>query len=334
MTKTKKEKKNGVHDQLFSCLVVLFLLALASSTSWAAEKPYPSRPIDIVLPYASGGSTDLVSRIVADKAAEFLGQPLISVYKPGGGGSLGASFVAKAKPDGYTVLIAGQSAVVIAPIVKKLDFILDDFIPAYSFSFGPNMFFVKYDARWKTLADFVEEARKFPGKLTVGSYGKLTIADFAQTLFSKYANIKLTHVPYNTGSEAMTQMLGGHIDMAINVGSQGYLDAKSVRALATPEEKRVELYPNVPTFKEFGYPVVIGASATFAFPRGTPKGIVDTFVKAGEKAFEKYGKEMKEKMAKFEVVAEFVGPDDMKKRWKNDYEVLYKVAEELGAVAK
>src|SRR4030067_2866878 len=127
---------------------------------------------------APGGASELASKIVADKIAEFLGQPIISQYKTGGGGSLGASFVAKAKPDGYTILVGSSTPLVLSPIVKKMDYKLEDFIPLGMYGETPIWVPGKKDAPWKTLLDLVADAKASPGKLTVASYGKLTAADF------------------------------------------------------------------------------------------------------------------------------------------------------------
>ena len=162
----QKMELNGICAPLLYLFLAFFLLILPS---WAADRPYPEKPINMVVPWGAGGTGDMSSRLVADKIAEFLGQPIISVYKPGGGGTLGAGFVAKAKPDGYTILAASSSPILLAPILKKLDYKPDDFIPVGVFSKSCNWLAVKADSRWKTFRDFVEEEKKSPGKLKIGS---------------------------------------------------------------------------------------------------------------------------------------------------------------------
>ena len=126
-------------------------------------------------------------KIVTEKISKYLTGTFVSVYKPGGGGSLGAAFVAKAKPDGYTILSGSSSNLVLSPIVKKLDYKFEDLIPLGVYGKTPLWLAVKSDARWKSLKEFVEEARKSPDKLTVGSYGKLTAVDFMIQLLNRYA---------------------------------------------------------------------------------------------------------------------------------------------------
>ena len=163
----------------------------------------------MIVAYAPASGTDLGSKIIADKMSEFLGQPLVSVYKPGGGGSLGAAFVAKSKPDGYTVLIGSVKSSIISPILKKLDYTIEDFALLGSYSKIPLWLAVKTDARWRTLKEFVEEAKKSPGKISVSTYGKLTAVDFLLELFNRQAGIKLVNVPYKSSRRSPICRLGG-----------------------------------------------------------------------------------------------------------------------------
>ncbi len=314
--------------------VPFFLLGVIPLPGWCAEKTYPDRPINMVVPYAPGGAADLGSKVIAEKIAEFLGQPLISVYKPGGGGSLGAAFVSKAKPDGYTVLVGSSTPLVLSPIVKKLDYKFDDFIPIGIYGKTPIWLAIKADAPWKTLKGFVEEAKTSPGGLTVGSYGKLTAAHFVIETFSKQAKIQLNHVPFKSTAEALTAVLGGHAHGAFVTGAGGLLESGSVRILAVAAAERLEGLPDVPTFKEFGHPIVLSATYSLCFPKGTPKEIVNELHDAQKKAFERYAKEIKEGMRKVEVWAQFLGPEETMRQWKKEYDLIYKIAEELGVVAK
>ncbi len=330
--RNKKMEWNGTCAPLLYLFLAFFLLTLPS---WAADRPYPEKPINMVVPWGAGGSGDMSSRLVADKIAEFLGQPIMSVYKPGGGGTLGAGFVSKARPDGYTILAASSSPILLAPILKKHDYSPDDFIPVGIFSKSCNWLAVKADAKWKNLREFIEEERKFPGRLKVGSYGKLTPADFAIQLINKYEKINLTHIPYKSTTEALTAVLGGHIDAGMVAGAGGLLEAGQVRILAIALEQRLENLPDVPIFKEFGYPLVPpGGRYWLCFPKGTPKEIVDRFSAAQEKALKTYAKGIAEGLKRIEMWEETLNYEDTVKRLKKDHETYFKIAEELGIVAK
>lgn len=218
MVENLPRKRFRRKDILFAPLLTLFFWGGLVSVGEPAEK-YPDRPINMVVPWGQGGAGDFGSKVVAERIGEFLGQPLISVYKPGGGGSLGASFVAKAKPDGYTILVGNLSAHVLPPIIKKLDYKLDDFIPVGIYGSAPLWLAVKADARWKTLKEFIDEEKKSPGKLKVGSYGKLTTVHFIIELLNKQARINLTHIPFKSTGEALAQVIGGHIDSGMVSGA-------------------------------------------------------------------------------------------------------------------
>ena len=286
----------GVHFFIFS-----LTCGVCISVGWGAEKSYPDRPISMVVPFAPGGGADLGSKVIGDKISEFLGQPLISVYKPGGSGSLGAAFVAGAKPTGYTLLVGANSVVVLPPIIKKLDYKLEDFIPTGMYGKIPIWLAVKADSKWRNLKELIEQERSNPGKLQVGSYGKLTAADFMIELLNKQAGIRLTHVPFKSSGEALTAVLGGHVDAAMVSGAGGLLESGQVRILAVAEEQRLEGLPDIPTFKELGYPITVSVVFSLWFPKGTPQDIVDRFSAAQEKAVKRYSKEIEAGLRKVEI---------------------------------
>jgi tripartite-type tricarboxylate transporter receptor subunit TctC len=333
-----KEQQTRRIKQFDSCLFYLsfvsFLVLIGSSLSWSAGGVYPDRPINMVVPFAPGGALDLGSRVVADRIAEFLGQPLVSVYKPGGGGSLGVAFVAKAKPDGYSVVGAAPGFICIPTITKKLDYRFDDLIPAGMYGKTPHFLVVKADARWKTLKDFVEEEKRSPGTLKISSLGKLTTTDFITVLLNKYAGTKFTQIPYASSGVALTSLLGGHIDAALVTGIGGFLESGQIRILAVAEEQRLEGLPDAPTFKESGYPIVLMSWNSLFFPKGVPKEIIDKFSKAQESAVKRYTKEIKEGLRRVEIWADFRSPEDTTEQYKKDYSFFFKLCEELGFVAK
>jgi len=301
----------------------------------AAENPYPNKPINMIVPYAPGGGSDLGSKVMSDRISKIIGQPIISVYKPGGGGSLGAAFAAKAKPDGYTILVGSSTPLVLSPIVKKLDYRLEDFIPIGIYGEVPVWVAVKADCRWKTVKDLVEDAKKNPGKITVSSYGKLTAADFVIEIFSKQAGIKLTHVPYKSSGEALTALLGGHAEAAfLSGGGGGPLESGLVKIFVLAREQRLPDLPQVPIFKEFGYPVALSPLHTLCVPKGTPKEIVEKLYQAQKKAIDLYASEIKEGLRKVEIWASFSSPEESLQKFRKEYDVIFKAAEELGVVAK
>jgi len=328
-----KKVRCGNRD-LFSLLGILFLIGGIYSSSDAGEKSYPIKPINMVYVYGPGGPHDIGSRAVADHMEKILGQPVITIYKPGGGGTLGTAFAAKSKPDGYTILVGSTSALVISPIVKKLDYKLEDF--EFIGIFGESFVWlaVKATARWKTLKDFVEEARRFPGQLNISSYGKLSSSDFVIELFSKEAKIKLNQVPYKSTPEALTALLGGHVDAAMVHATGGLVESGSIKMLALAGEQRWEDLPDVPTFREFGYPVEYSAWITLCAPKGTPKEAIDTLRLAQKKALEGNRKEIQESLRKVEIRTILLSPQESMAKFKKQHELTLTIAKELGVVAK
>ncbi len=328
--KNRKRKSLGIY---FFGLGIGFLFFPNPPLLWAAGD-YPSKPVNMIVAYAPGGSADLCSKPIADKMAEFLGQPMISVYKPGGGGSLGASFVARAKPDGYTVLLGSSTPLAISPVVKKMDYNLEDFTLIGIFGKGPLWLAVKGDARWKSLKDFVEEARKNPGKLSIGSYGQLSASHFCIESFSKQAGIKLTHVPYKSSGEAQTAILGGHIDSGLVKGAGGHLESGSLRILAAAVEKRLEWLSDIPTFKEYGYSVVSNQWNSLCVPKKTSQEIVNKLIRAQKLTFEKYGKELKETLKNVEYWVDLYSPEESLRIFQEERETAKRIAEYLGVAVK
>ena len=327
-----KKMSKRIHWVYVLISIALFLPGIPPADS--AETGYPSRPINMIVPYSPGGAADLGSKVIADKIAPFLGQPLVSVYKPGGGGSLGAALVSKAKPDGYTLLVGSPSPLLLSPIVKKLDYQFEDFVYVGIYGKGPIWLAVKGDARWKDLREFIREAKEAPGKLNVGSYGQLTSSHFLIETFSKQAGIKLNHVPYKSSGDAVTALLGGHLDAGFIMGASGLFESGQIRILAAAVDEKLEGLPGVPIFKEFGLNVVSNQWTSLCAPKGTPKEIVDKLYNAQKTAFERYPKEIKDSLRKVEYWASFYGPQESIQKFREERDFLFRMAQELGAVAK
>ena len=312
--------------KFFFLLVPILVSLLVCSDLRAA---YPERPINMVISYAPGSGADFGGKIMGDRISKFLGQPLVAVYKPGGGGSLGASFTAKAKPDGYTVLVGSTTPLALSPVAKKLDYRVEDFMFVGAYAKGLQWMAVKRDARWNTLKDLVEEAKKSPGKILAGTFGKLSAGDVLRLTLNKQAGIELTDVPFKSSAEEITALLGGHIQAAFISSPGAHLDSGTIRVLAIAEKERVDALPNIPTFSEAGYPIVISTVYSFCFPKGTPKEIVDRFSAAQQKAIQQYKEEIKADLKKVEQFATFLGPEETRKAYVDLRETASKIVKEL-----
>jgi tripartite-type tricarboxylate transporter receptor subunit TctC len=262
-------------------VTVLVCLVLGVVAAAAADEPYPSRPISIVVPFPPGGVADQTARPVAAAMEKVLKSPVGVVNKAGAAGAVGMQSVATAKPDGYTVLMA-LSSISIIPEADKLfgrqpAFTVDQFAPVALISADPTVLVVRTESPWKTAKEFLEDARKRPGQISYSSSGVYGTLHMAMELLSHAANVKLRHVPFSGGGPAMTAILGGHVD-ALASGPSVVLPqikAGKLRALAGWGDRRVAALPEVPTFKELGYPdVEFYIWAGLFAPRATPEPIL------------------------------------------------------------
>jgi tripartite-type tricarboxylate transporter receptor subunit TctC len=254
------------------------VLALAGG---AAADDFPSRPITMVAPFPPGGVADLTARPLAASMEKVLKNPVAVLNKTGAAGAVGMQYVATSKPDGYTLLLA-LSSISIIPEADKLfgrppAYTIDQFTPLALLSADPTVLVVRTESPWKTAKEFIEDAKKRPGQISYSSSGIYGTLHMAMELFSHSAGIKMRHVPMAGGGPAVTALLGGHVD-ALASGPSAVLPqikAGKLRALAGWGDKRVASLPDVPTFKELGYPdaeFYIWAGV-FA-PRATPEPVL------------------------------------------------------------
>ncbi len=256
-------------------------LVAALAVAAVAQEAYPSRPITMVAPFPPGGVADLTARPVAAAMEKALKSPVGVVNKTGAAGAVGMQFVATSKPDGYTLLLA-LSSISIIPEADKLfgrqpAFTVDQFAPIALISADPTVLVVRGESPWKSAREFIEDARKRSGQISFSSSGVYGTLHMAMELLQHAAGIKLRHVPYAGAGPALTAILGGHVD-ALASGPAvvlPHIKAGKLRALAGWGDKRVAALPDVPTFKELGYPAAefyIWAGV-FA-PKGTPEPVL------------------------------------------------------------
>jgi len=311
-------------------IVVFIILGCAIWEGHAAEAKFPTRPIQIIIGFQPG-STDIALRPFTEKLPEYLGQPISFVYKPGATGAVGASFVARAKPDGYTLMGTTQAAVVIIPLTMESDYKLDDFTPICRLVRTSIILAVKADSRWKTLKDIVEEAKKSPGKLTYSSAGIFGNNHLAMEMFLKSIGVDITHVPCAGSTPAVTALLGGHVDMTSSTMGpiSPHLKAGAVRPIAFFEKERLKEYPNIPTFAELGYPVIYPVWYGLFAPKGTPEEVVKTIYKGLEKVVENHKNFIEDRLEKVSLNLDVVNPEEFAKEVKVLNESLKKILKDL-----
>jgi len=265
--------------RVFVAAVVAAVLAGATAHP-ARAQDYPNRPITLVVPFAPGGSTSIVARIVADKLSEALGQQIVVENRPGAGGTVGTRGVAKSPPDGYTLLLGYTGTLAIGPTLypnagydpRK------DFAPIGMIGNAPNSLVVHPSFPAKSVKELVDYAKANPGKVSYGSAGVGTVSHVAGEYFATAAGVKLIHVPYRGTGPAVADLIGGHIPMAFAPipATHGPVSQGQLRGLAVTSAKRSTLVPDLPTIVEAGIPN-FEASLHYGLvaPAGTPRPIID-----------------------------------------------------------
>ena len=266
----------------------LFLLFLLTAFQTATAQTYPARPVKLVVGFTPGGGVDINARLLAPKLAEYLGQQFVVENRPGAGTNIANEMVAKAPPDGYTLLVNTAALAINMSLYSKLPFdALKDFIPISVFSESPNVLVTNAKLPAASVRDLVEMARQTPGKLNYSSAGVGTTQHLAAELFKLRSKTFIVHIPYKGTAPSMTGLIGGEVEMSFaNIPAiLSHVRTGRLRALAVAGDKRSDLMPEVPTMKEAG---VDGVEVTIWYgvlvPAAAPREVVDTLATAVIKA--------------------------------------------------
>ncbi|WP_270175099.1 tripartite tricarboxylate transporter substrate binding protein [Diaphorobacter sp. ED-3] len=250
--------------------------ALALPGAWA--QTWPSRSVSIIVPFPAGGTTDVLARALGQELSKTLGQPVVVENKPGAGATLGADYVAKAKADGYTLLMGAVHHTIATSVYRKLGYDFEkDFAPITTVALVPNVLVVNPQVPAKTVQELLAQAKAQPGKLTYGSNGTGTGQHLIGAQFEGMGGVQLLHVPYKGSGPLTTDLLGGQISMSFDTVTPvlPHIKAGKLRALAVTTAKRSVALPDVPTLEEAGLPGFdMGTWFGMLAPAGTPKGIV------------------------------------------------------------
>ena len=272
----------------FSRRHLLALAALAVAAPSVLAQAFPTRPVTLIVPWPAGGSTDRHLRTLAEAASKHLGQPVIVTNQPGGGGTNGPGNMAmQAKPDGYTIAQFPMGMLRIPHMQKTAWNPVSDFsfiIGVTGYTFG---FVVKADSPYKSFNEFLEAARKQPGKIDFGSTGTGTSPHLLIEEVSDAAKVALNHIPFKGNADLMQALLGGHVMSASDAtGWDKFVDSGQMRLLVTFGDQRIKRWPNVPTAKELGYNVVANSPYGLAGPKGMDPAVMKTLHDAFKKAME------------------------------------------------
>ncbi|MBX9959271.1 MAG: tripartite tricarboxylate transporter substrate binding protein [Burkholderiaceae bacterium] len=257
---------------------LLALFGAACTSAVWAQSAFPSKALRIVVPFGAGGVADLTARTVGQKLSQTLGQPVVIENKPGAGGVGAADTVAKAAPDGHTLLLMSNASAVTATLFNKLPYdTVKDFTPVSTLGFFDIAVVTAAESKFKTLADVLAYAKAHPGQLNVGSINIGSTQNLAAELFKSNAGVDMQIVPFNGTPAVVNALRGGQIDVAVEIVSPivGQIKGGALRALAVTSEQRSVVLPEVPTTREAGLPRYQASSwNALAVPSGTPKDVV------------------------------------------------------------
>jgi tripartite-type tricarboxylate transporter receptor subunit TctC len=310
--------------------------ALTLTMPARGQDVYPVKPVALVVPFPPGGVADIVARPVADAMGRYLGVPVIVENKAGAGGGIGMGFVAKAKPDGYTLLLA-LSSISILPEADKITgrapmYQLDQFAPIARFTSDPTVLAVRAESPWKTLNEFVADARMRPGAISYGSSGNYGTMHMPMEMFAASAGLKLLHVPYTGAGPAVIALLGGNVDAVASGPSTVIQHAKAgkLRVLASWGERRLASLPEVPTLTESGFSAVFFQWAALFAPAGTPEPVVAKLREAARAGAA--DPRFVAAMATVETPIQYLDAPELQRFWEADARKLGEAVRRVGKI--
>ena len=306
--------------------LLLLILALGAP----AFAGYPEKPINLMIPYGGGGSTDVTARLLANIAQKDVAKPLVVVNKPGGGGVLMHELLAQAKPDGYTLGVVSTGVLTRTPFLRKVSYNPEkDFTYIMLYALWQYGLVVKADSPWQTLGEFLDYAKKNPGKVTYSTAGTGSAQYLAMEYLAQAEGIKWTHIPYKGGIKAVTALLGGHVTACAQATEwKPYVEAGQLRLLAVLGGQRIPNFPEVKTLKELGYDYEVVSGPGIA----GPAGMTDEMVKYLTNAFTKASKDQEflDLLKKLDMLPYFLDKAQFEDYVHKSIPIKKKLVESLG----
>jgi tripartite-type tricarboxylate transporter receptor subunit TctC len=316
-----------------SFAVVCLWLILGWSAAPLSAGEYPEQAIEIIAPFGAGSSTDRMTLAIIPFMEKELKQKVLPSYRSGGGGTIGTAWLAKAKPDGYNLAIVPTGVVIVKPLTSKLPYALGDFVPISQVGLYQSVLVVKEDSPWKTMKDFLEDAKRNPGKLTFGTSGPFSMGHVAMEAVKQAVGIQIRHVPFEGAGKVMLALYGSQVGMVVTEIRPEFGKDGKTRLLGLVSERRLPEHPDTPTFKELGYDLVMDVSYWLVAPKATPQPIIDKLEGVLKKAAA--SAEFREAFLKTTgAPMAFLPGKEVYQKWEKDLAVITKVVKELNIEKK
>lgn len=294
---------------------------------------FPTRPINLYVGWDAGGGTCMQARVLSEKAGEIFKQPVVVIPKPGVGGTIASDFVRKAKPDGYSLTLATISNHSAGLLVSKANYNIDDFEYLGQYCKNISILFVSSESPFKTIEDLIAYAKTHPRELKYASLGSGSSTQIVMEMLNIAAGLEIVHIPMKSSAENIAALLGGHVQVTVG-GMSSVAPVKEggkVRFLALAGEKRIEAFPDVPTFAERGYPTVVyDMWYGVAGPKGIPKEVSNKLKDAFAIAFQ--DKEVKARLGKLGVFPTYKTGDEFTKMVHSDFARYQEIFKKIGLI--
>lgn len=310
--------------------VTLCLAVLAAASTLRAQDKYPAREIEFVIPWGPGGVSDIIGRIFAAELAKTLGVPVVVVNKPGASGTLAGAYVARGRKDGHTLMMGSLGWLVGSLLLEAPYDPLADFVPIMRVSATPQSIFVKKDSALRSLEELVEAARRNPGRLSAGTGGVASDANFALLILQQAAGIRFNIVPFKSGNETPVAVLGGHVDFGIGVLSApiALVRGGSLRVLAISGAQRIAELPEVPTLKERGFSqTYLDNWNGLVAPAAIPQHVIDALTAASDKVVK--SQDVIAGIEKNTSIVDAASGAEFRTRLQNERKIIETIAAEL-----
>lgn len=309
------------------------VIAIAQPSVAGAQENFPTKPISLIVPYPAGGTLDVMTRLIGEGISKELGQTVLTENRTGGASVVASEYVARAPADGYTLLSASTTAMTVVPLVyKNLPFQVSDFQPIATTALTPYLIAVPAALPVKTIDEFIAYAKERPGELNYYQLGPGTMPHLFTEMLLANTGITATPVPYQGGAPALNALIANEIQLMANTPDPALVEqhkAGNVRIIGVADVERTPLLPDVPTFKESGYPEIV-APAWFGFlgPKGMPEEVVSKLERAIENALK--DEHVRERLQTFGLMPHSSGAAELQKLMNEEFEKWGAVVEKVG----